>query len=161
MPGSGQEGNLPACSIVQTNPPTAATGLDNMRHRGGWAREWVVLWLQGWMCDVRHISIVPYFFILQFSIPTSPQHIAKVFFVPYTEKPPQTIWTVALAHISCLLNPGPYGSIKLWLPLLRIWQLICRRSNASPYTPNNLLSLSRMHVWQKPKRRIIFMMAAA
>ncbi len=41
--------------------------------------KWVVLWLQGWMCDMHHIFTLPYFFILWFLIPTSPQYIARVF----------------------------------------------------------------------------------
>jgi hypothetical protein len=43
------------------------------------------------MHPVCHISTAPYFFILQFSIPTSPHFITRVFFVPYAEKPSQTI----------------------------------------------------------------------
>ncbi len=68
-----------ARSIAHTNHPATATRLDNTRHCGGWARKWVVLWPRGWMCDVRHISTAPYFFILLFLIPTSPQYIARVF----------------------------------------------------------------------------------
>jgi hypothetical protein len=46
--------------------------------------KWVALWLQGWMCDMHHISTAPYFFILRFlisyvtSVSTLPE-----FFLPY------------------------------------------------------------------------------
>jgi hypothetical protein len=52
----------------------------------------------GWM-DVHY----------RFLIPTSPQYISRVFFVPYAEKPPQGIKIVTSVHINRFLNPGLYG----------------------------------------------------
>jgi hypothetical protein len=57
MPGSGQEGMLPAHSIVRTNTPTAATGLDDTRHHKGWAQKWIVIWLQGGMCNRGRLNV--------------------------------------------------------------------------------------------------------
>jgi hypothetical protein len=79
--------NSPPTQLSQPDPHNQTLTTSTHQH----AQPWVVLWSRGWMCDVRHISTVPYFFILRFSIPMSPQYIARVFFVPYAEKPPQTI----------------------------------------------------------------------
>ncbi len=51
------------------------------------------------------------FFLLIFLIPTLPQYVDRVFFVPYAENPPRRIQTVTSGNISWCLNTGLYGII--------------------------------------------------
>jgi hypothetical protein len=54
----GNKATLPACGIAHVHLPTAATCLDDARHRG-WAWKWDVRWKLGGMWDVHQISFLP------------------------------------------------------------------------------------------------------
>jgi hypothetical protein len=95
---------LPAHGIVHAHLPTAATGLDDVRHRG-WAWKWDVRWKLGGMCDVRQNLFLPlgifdsYVSLIQ----------NKIFFGALRRISNLTNLAVTSWAFSCFLSPGLYG----------------------------------------------------